>query len=200
MRDEEFKAWLDERGEELARLNEEIKDWRRKTEQAPAEQKESEETWKLYVDKSGGSVIFRRMEERFVVLSEVYLETTPEQRLKIRKAFDGLNALLGMALSVPGTLARHIKTEKDVGALRIALAAASIQNSRIDVRDLIVHLDEVYAIAQKAGIDPQPHFNDVGKLSSRQPSSGSFRWSVCDLLCNHHRRFEKKRASGTDRR
>jgi hypothetical protein len=48
------------------------------------------------------------------------------------------------------------------------LAACSIAGLRIDFRDLLVSLGDLWRRAEAAGIDPQPYFEEIGDLSDSE--------------------------------
>jgi hypothetical protein len=70
------------------------------------------------------------------------------------------------------TSASRLQSSADGEWLRKGLAAASIENCSVDYRDVLLALAELYAAAEKVGIDPKPHFAAVAELSSSDAPQG----------------------------
>jgi hypothetical protein len=80
-----------------------------------------------------------------------------------------------------GTL--RLQTTGDPALLLNGLAAASIENARLDFRDSNRTLADLFVTAERAGIDPTPHFVAVAELSSGDiPTGGPS--SMKDTLIN----------------
>jgi hypothetical protein len=83
-------------------------------------------------------------------------------------------------------------------ALRLALAAVSIDNCSADYRDTLGVLLKLYAKAEQAGIDPQPPFEAAAALSADSPTPGGCE-SVAQLIraVGSRRVFEERPSEGT---
>ena len=101
-------------------------------------------------------------------LSSYYLNVDNDGRKVIRTFISEIKGgiqLPGLIYIVPSTIYAFIKSlgkkihKKDDGnLLKIGLAAASIEEGRMDTRDLLVSIEELYKSAQAVGIDVIPHF------------------------------------------
>jgi hypothetical protein len=126
-------------------------------------------------------------------LADIYLQTTPEQRERIRSFFDGegkrhvrdgLHGYISRA-------AKFLEETRDPKWLWRGLAAGSIEDQRIDWRDTLVTLGELYVAARRVHIRPKPYFKAVAQMSNTvdpnsQPSPYStnhpFLRPILDLL------------------
>lgn len=98
-------------------------------------------------------------------LCTLYLGANSEQRDQIRRTLNDMHLILSHLLGYPSYVSGFINSPDDAQWLRIGLAAASIENARNDWRDLLVSLGPLYLAAEDAGIDPRPHFQELGELS-----------------------------------
>ena len=132
------------------------------------------------------NALYRQIE----TVCRIYLEGTDDQRARIRAILSGRRNLMSHFCGYPSVAAGEIRTPQDIEPLRIGLAAVSIENSSLDVRDLILSLETLYEAAVDAGIDPKPHFQDVAAISSTEPSEGGFSGTTMrDLLSRFHERM-----------
>lgn len=69
-------------------------------------------------------------------------------------------------------VASSITSEDDISHLRKGLAAAAILQEREDYRDIIVSLAFLHCAARRAGINPEPFFQEVSGLA--RPETGEF--------------------------
>ncbi len=111
-------------------------------------------------------VIYKPTDEQRRFMDRVllhYAGATQKRRDEIREAFRGkygpLNMLEGYALVAAGKL----KSTRDENWLKAGLTAAAIEDSlgRVDERDRLLVLAELYVTAEEAGIDPQPAFENL---------------------------------------
>jgi hypothetical protein len=103
-----------------------------------------------------------------------YLVATPKERERCRTAVSDKDAVQSFLLGHVASCALRIRSPEDLGALRHGLAAASIENCATDYRDVLVALTKLFVSAERAGIDPVPHFREVGRLSSdARPRGGT---------------------------
>jgi hypothetical protein len=101
-------------------------------------------------------------------LCESFLSASPPQREEIREFFEGKRRPLKDLEDRAARAAFMIKSIQDVDRLRLGLAAAAINDARIDYRELSLILSGLSRAAIGAGIDPGPHFRDVAEMSSRK--------------------------------
>jgi hypothetical protein len=105
-----------------------------------------------------------RTKEQFLdIACSEYLVATSEKREAIRSLFikDSWWPLLEYA----NAQSISITAPSDVYSLRLGLAACSIAGLRIDFRDLLICLGELWQKAEAAAIDPLPYFKEIGDLS-----------------------------------
>jgi hypothetical protein len=135
----------------------------------------------LRIQKSSGAKVeddFEQAKEFLDVACVEYLRGDVQQRDAIRHLFvkDSWWPLLEYA----DAQGRRIESQSNVDSLRRGLAAVSIAGLRIDYRDFLVCLGELYLKAEGAGIDPLPHFKEVADLSDKQTTS--LNASTADLM------------------
>lgn len=103
-----------------------------------------------------------------------YLAGTDAEREHVRRAVAARWTLLDRVRGYAVSLAERIRTPQDVGLLRAGLAAMSIENCAVDYRDTLLALAELWVRAERAGIDPRPHFGAIAAVSDTQvPQGGS---------------------------
>jgi hypothetical protein len=101
-----------------------------------------------------------------------YLSASPTERERCRAAVSDKDAVQGFLLGYVASCADRIRSPEDLGPLRRGLAAASIENCATDYRDVLVALAKLFVWAERAGIDPVPHFRAVGPMSSHAKPRG----------------------------
>jgi hypothetical protein len=80
---------------------------------------------------------------------------------------------------------RRLRATQESRWLRYLLVFHSIEDNRADWRDVLLGLSDVWAAAERAGIDPHPHFQAVADLSSKV---GRYDQSnMADLMGNLYR-------------
>jgi len=95
-------------------------------------------------------------------LCRCYLGASERQRGSIRDAVSDKKGILNQLLGVVYGSAEQVRITKDVSWLRIGAAAASIQSGRLDYRDFLLALAELYVAAEEVGLDPESEFKAVG--------------------------------------
>lgn len=118
-------------------------------------------------------------------LCALYLSASEEQRAQIRNlAAEPPSTVRNQLLSHIGWAGEQASSSKDGEWVRRGLAAASIEDNRLDYRDMFRALGGLYLAASSAGIDCSHYFQEASELSSTQrgpsPSVGSMR----DFLAN----------------
>jgi hypothetical protein len=111
-------------------------------------------------------LIYRPTEDQERFLNGVlihYMETTPEQRAAVLEAFRGRYGLLNMLVGLAYTAADRIRSTGEDIWLRIGLTAASIEESlgKVDFRDRLLALAELFVTAEEAGLDPRADFESI---------------------------------------
>ena len=99
-----------------------------------------------------------------------YVRAAPAQRESIRRMFDERETALWYLRSYTSHAAEQIRSKEDAEWLLVGLAAASIQDNRVDFRDTYVSLGRLYIRSVEKGIAPGTYFKRVGLLSSKAPS------------------------------
>jgi hypothetical protein len=98
----------------------------------------------------------------YMSLCQTYLDAPPEQRTLIIDAAGGKKGVLGALLALVYEAAERLRATKDPYWVRVGLAAAAIESSRLDPRVSLLAMAELYVAAEGVGIDPQPDFEAVG--------------------------------------
>jgi hypothetical protein len=99
-------------------------------------------------------------------LCDFYSAATKEQRRAMRDSLGNNRKILYYIYGYIGRVERQLKATRDHSWLRKGLAAASLENARVDYRDLSMALGELAKTAAEAGIDPFPYFQEAAALSS----------------------------------
>ena len=102
----------------------------------------------------------------------VFLNATAQQRDQLRALVSGKPGVQASLLSYAYSSVGRLQSPNDIQLLRNALAAVSMENCSGDARDVLVALAEMYVMAEKVGMDPEPHFKYVASLSSNQRPRG----------------------------
>lgn len=120
-------------------------------------------------------------------LCVLYLSVTSEQREQIRNlAADPSQVINHHLFNHIGWSGKQVSPSADGEWVRRGLAAASIENNRLDARDMFTSLGGLYLAATSAGIDCSDYFQEVAELSSAQSVYPKIRWMGCmrDFLAN----------------
>jgi hypothetical protein len=105
-------------------------------------------------------------------LCPAYLKATGAERDAVRRMVQSHRSLPDRVRGYAVTLAKQLRSRDDAALLDAALAAMSLENCAIDYRDTLLALAELYVRAERAGIDPRPHFDFVAGLSSTDVPRG----------------------------
>jgi hypothetical protein len=100
-------------------------------------------------------------------LCALYLKADEQQRVAVRAIFDDKSSVLRYLHTYIGFAARHLAETNDKKWLRMGLAAASMCDCRVDWRDLMIRLGDLYLTAKEAGFRPGYQFTAVARLSNR---------------------------------
>jgi hypothetical protein len=101
-----------------------------------------------------------------------YLIASPTERERCRAAVSDSDVVRSFLLGYVASSADRIRSPEDLGPLRRGLAAASIENCATDYRDVLLALAKLFVWAERAGIDPVPHFREVARMSSHAKPRG----------------------------
>lgn len=176
---------LSELKDQLARLDQAWTDWDRELFQA---QKELEDAGMDRLEAA--QVMHRRQVDAFragstpvdldqlhqVVdeLCGLYLHAGEEQRQLIRSLMDGKERVRKYLHSyIGGRAASLVRSTGEPGWLDLGLAGASIANQKVDYRDLLIALGELWLAAEQVGLEPAGHFSAVAEMSSTEPVYGN---------------------------
>jgi hypothetical protein len=100
-------------------------------------------------------------------LCETYLAASPAQRQRIRRAFSEAQLYRVFHPAWWRRAGQRLRSTQEARWLRYMLVFHSIEDNRQDWRDVLLGLSDVWAAAERAGVDPYPHFQAVAALSSK---------------------------------
>jgi hypothetical protein len=124
----------------------------------------------------------RQKEEFLGAACSTYLLAGSKQRDSIRQLFT--RESWWPLLEYADEQSVGIISRSDIEPLRLGLAACSIAGLRIDYRDFLMGLGELYRRARDAGIDPLPYFKEVADLSDDEMEVSGF--STARLIAAFH--------------
>src|SRR5262249_10569844 len=102
-----------------------------------------------------------------------YLSASADERSAIRSAVSRRSGIVSMLVSYVHRAATQLHAPPDREWLLRGLAAASIENCGQDYRDTFLALADLWVAAEAGGIDPQPAFAQVARLSdAARPRGG----------------------------
>ncbi|MBN1619403.1 hypothetical protein JW890_01655 [candidate division WOR-3 bacterium] len=100
-------------------------------------------------------------------MCEFFEKSTDSERQKIFETLKCKNGMLNRLLGLVFESAENLKKTGDVFWLQTGLTAAKIQGDRLDSRDYLLALTELYFASKEAGIDPDHFFeNAKGSIPS----------------------------------
>lgn len=164
---------LDQIKADLPDLNERLHAWQEKVNReyfkfppGPQAGPEASRVISDFVDAKVGPGPLEEVYSLLDSLCDIYLDAGPEQRSEIRILIGQNRAVLGRMYSYMGRATNILEQTGDPKWLRQGLAAASIADLRVDFRDLLVALGDLYVTAAHVGINPHDHFEAVGRISN----------------------------------
>jgi hypothetical protein len=164
---------LDEIRADLPDLNERLRVWNERVNREyyrfpplPLLEPEASKVIRDYVYAKVGANPLEEVYSLLDSLCDLYLDTGPEQRSEIRNLIGQNRAVRHKMYSYIGRATNFLEETADPKWLRVGLAAASIEDSRVDYRDLLVALGDLYLAAAHVGIKPRPYFEAVGRISN----------------------------------
>lgn len=124
--------------------------------------------------QSVGDALLREVASFLDGLSADYLAALPGERARIRARIGSHEAIFRFYWPFVASQPAAVRGPGDVERLRLALAAASIDDLRsTDIRAVDELLGELWLAAERAGIDPAPVFQEVAAVSNRATGGGS---------------------------
>jgi hypothetical protein len=112
---------------------------------------------------------YRALHELLDQVCDHYLECGPEEREALRLHLGMRRDALQEMLNHIGWASSHVASAQDHVSVLRGLAAASLQDHRLDFRDVYVALGDLYLTAVRAGIEASLCFQDVAAMSNPQP-------------------------------
>jgi hypothetical protein len=104
-----------------------------------------------------------------------YLVVSDQLRAEIRAQVSQLKVADGYALLRHASeRSERLKADHDPRWLSLGLASVSIDDCRIDARESLAALGDLWLAARQVDLDPGPTFLRVAAMSSREPSAGGF--------------------------
>lgn len=98
----------------------------------------------------------------YLDLCEYYRKSPECDRRKISEVLNGKKGILNRLLGLVWECSEKIIATKDIFWLITGLTAAQIEGGRLDYRDFLLALSELYVAAAETGINPKEHFNEAG--------------------------------------
>lgn len=126
----------------------------------------------LEANRRVGSEPLQEMSDYCDELCDFFMQSLPGVRAQIRAQAGFHHAFFELYWSYVAGTPRRVLGPEDEEALRRGLAAVAIDDLRNDfalVRGLV---GELYLAAVRAGIDPRPHFEALGKLANKGTGGG----------------------------
>jgi len=130
-------------------------------------------------------VDFEALDALLDELCGIYLEADRRQRTAIRSILHEKRSILNYLHSYMGRTSRLLESSRDRKWLRKGLAAASIVDMRVDWRDLLICLGDLWLTARRVRIRPGGHFQAMARLSNPVGRHGER--STRDLLADFHK-------------
>lgn len=115
-------------------------------------------------------------------LTDAYLDGTEEIQSHIRSAMSIDIVMLNFVHTFIYNMAQSIEAPTDDLLFRRALAAASMEENRVDSGKMTMLLNELVAKAKDVGIDVDEHLEKVARVTSAERSGRSFGYSMQDFL------------------
>jgi len=102
----------------------------------------------------------------------LYLRSSHSERDQMREFVASTYTINPLLLRVLSESEVRLSETGHLRWLDMGLAAASLEDLKLDYRDSYVSLGSIYLTALKAGIDPSPHFERAAELSSPEIRNG----------------------------
>lgn len=104
----------------------------------------------------------------FDELCDLYLETTPEQRAEIRNMIGTHRSMLDELSEYRWHAIGKFESTRGPEWVERALASVSIEDMRVDYRDNLVDMGELFIQAHNAGLDAPALFERVASISNAE--------------------------------
>ena len=179
------REWLAEMDARLSRLNQAWEEWegelgevQKRLEQAGMDRLEAAGViHRRQVDgfRAGTAPLdLHELQEVLDELCSLYLRADQDQRFLIRGFFEDKTRVRKYLHGyIGGRAARLVVSTGDTKWLGLGLAAASISDQKVDYRDLLISLGELWLAEEEAGFAPARHFSAVARISSDEPVYGN---------------------------
>jgi hypothetical protein len=115
-----------------------------------------------YLEKAGTEPLDGAME----ALCETYLAGSPEVRRCVRDFCERPQSLHNSLLGYVFRMASVLRRDPNPRWIRLAIAAAAIEDARLDYRDLIVGLIVLRWAAERMGLDSRAEFEALAPLAT----------------------------------
>jgi len=115
-------------------------------------------------------------------VTDAYLSGDDDLRSQIRSAFSIDVVLLKYIHTFIFEMTNAIQSKDDVQALRRGLAAASIEENRVDANTMVVLLNDLIDKARSVGIEIDSHIREVAAYSNPEPSTRCYGYSMQDFI------------------
>lgn len=125
--------------------------------------------------KAAGEEILDETSTFLAALCDHYLSSGPQVRALIRARMGNSNEVFPFLWQYAVQSPNQINSASDEGKLRLALAAVSIDDHRVETSQMLDALGALWIAAVKAGIDPADAFYDVAEVSNPSTSGGAGR-------------------------
>jgi hypothetical protein len=136
---------------------------------------------------AGGVEVYDELQRAIDELCAFYLSVSSTQREHIRLAVGPHRELRHGLLEHVGWASRQIQSGAGEEWVCRGLAAASIEDNRLDYRDMYIALGTLYVRAANAGIDVSRCLQSVAALSNPQPGLWPKQGSMQHFLENFER-------------
>jgi hypothetical protein len=105
-------------------------------------------------------------EQFFCDLCQLYVAASSLERYRIVYLLTDKEGIQNCLLGYAYQCARQLQATKDENWLRLGIAASTLAAQKMDYRDVLLNRAELYVVAEEAGIDPNPAFNEIAALDS----------------------------------
>jgi hypothetical protein len=122
-----------------------------------------------------------QLNKRIDPICDSYLAGTDKQRMELRAGVANFPTLLRALNQYIGWSQERIKGNEDRIHLRRALAAASLEDNRVNFKEMYLALGRLYEACVKSGVQPSLEFVKIAYLSNPEKNRGT---SMQEFLAN----------------
>lgn len=91
-----------------------------------------------------------------------FFQASPPRVYRLSNAVEQYDGLLNHLLGFVYIACDQLRASRDVEWLRLGLTAAGLQGARLDYRDFLLAIAELYLAAEEAGLDAAAEFRQAG--------------------------------------